>query len=213
MERLLRQGRLRKLQPGMVAPAIFDLPRACAEMLKEDLTGNLSGSSLPVRALGERIVLTSSDLNQIQATTIRQYLNQTWPSDGTPILRVLQSGLPGPESPRGRQTGGSGVQDDIETHVRFSNAGLLVQLDGLAHLVIERAEQVAWLSGATQPSADPITRLFSLLSLETSSCRASPRRYKSNCSFVAATASLGLGNPPEIGATHHLGLPHSTPPR
>lgn len=44
----------------------------------------------PGDALARSLVFTSSSAHEIQATTVEQYLTQTWGPSGTDILRILQ---------------------------------------------------------------------------------------------------------------------------
>ena len=104
------------------------------------------------QTLGERIVLTSSFPGQIQATTVQQYLEQFWPDNSERLLGVIQRAF-------------SEERDNSEYPpmfcyirepticVELSDSDLVVSFTGGCFLsVVELAEQLAWLSAATQAS-------------------------------------------------------------
>ncbi|KAK4153982.1 hypothetical protein C8A00DRAFT_33235 [Chaetomidium leptoderma] len=83
IRRLVMDELLLRISPEHQAE--FTLPRATTRFFeKED---NMH------QPLAERIVLTCSSPGQLQATTIKQYMDQTWPYGGTLLLGVLQSEL------------------------------------------------------------------------------------------------------------------------
>ncbi|GAB1318386.1 hypothetical protein MFIFM68171_08596 [Madurella fahalii] len=105
-------------------------------------------------ALVGSIVLTSSSAHEIQATTVEQYLIQTWGPSSIYILRVLQAAIEdeaktslnlgslGTRSP----TGEAGIRASIDSKQDL----LSISVTGPACLIGERAEQLAWLAATFQ---------------------------------------------------------------
>ena len=105
----IRQKILEKLPTGTISkkrgPKVykvgFRLPWESLELrLKSE--GSKRGIS-PGRAIHDTVVLTCSSTDQIQATTIKQYLKQTWASGGAELLNVLCVVI---DSPPGRSFSG-----------------------------------------------------------------------------------------------------------
>lgn len=117
-------------------PAAFTLPPAITAWVLESLKGHDTHQTWrPAQAFAEQVVLTASAPDQIQATTVQQYLEQTWPDDSSFILQVFQR-----------------LPDFIGTTVVMSNTDTVVSLAGPPLAVVQRAEQLAWLCAAIQAS-------------------------------------------------------------
>ena len=98
--------------------------------------------------LSECIVLTCSSMDQVQATTVKQYLDQTWPSSGTELLCVLQEALEG-TSPNPQAII---LPNKTEIGALLDDSTIVIWVAGSAHSIAERGEQLAWLVAALQHS-------------------------------------------------------------
>ncbi|KAK3377969.1 hypothetical protein B0H63DRAFT_231585 [Podospora didyma] len=106
--------------------------------------------------LSGSIALTSSSSHEIQATTVEQYLIQTWGPSGAEILRVLSEILPDPELTAPNlgvvDATSPGGPAGIRAEINERRDAVLVSVTGPACLVGERAEQLAWLVATLQCS-------------------------------------------------------------
>jgi hypothetical protein len=104
----------------------------------------------PGQTLSEYVVLTCSSADQVQATTVRQYLDQTWSCNGTDLLRVLQEALDANHST-------VTLPDKTALGAFLDDSGIDIWVTGPAYSIAERGEQLAWLVAALQPhNLDPV---------------------------------------------------------
>jgi hypothetical protein len=89
----LPTGRISKSRNPRTYQVAFQLPWLSLEsrLKVEGTTQSILGKP----AIADLLVLTCSSTDQVQATTVRQYLEQTWPSGGTALLSILQSSIDG----------------------------------------------------------------------------------------------------------------------
>ncbi len=130
----------------------FTLPRPTAEWFRKNWDDDMRFG----QRFEERIVLTSSIPGQIQATTVRQYLELAWPCGSGFILRLFQH-LRAVFSrvSRRQSTMMPSLKGDPLTRVTRSGSNLVVSfMGGYPLSVAELAEQLAWLSATTQ---DPLS--------------------------------------------------------
>jgi hypothetical protein len=82
-------GTISKRQAPCKHSASFELPWRTLEQRLEEECVNRGIATLGLAIPGS-VVATCSSSDQIQISTVRQYMEQTWPSGGTGLLNVLQ---------------------------------------------------------------------------------------------------------------------------
>ncbi|KAK1753821.1 hypothetical protein QBC47DRAFT_387182 [Echria macrotheca] len=100
------------------------------------------------RVLAQSITLTGCG-NNLQAATCEEYLQQTWPETGRPLLALLQKCADNGSNPCD-----VALQDKTWLKACFTNGKLAIDVVGNAFSVAEIAEQVAWMSAALRSSPD-----------------------------------------------------------
>ena len=147
----IRQKILKKLPTGTIsknrAPSTykvaFHLPWAPLKLGLEKRDNKCP--ILPGQTLSECIVLTCSSADQVQVTTVRQYLDQIWPSGGTELLCILQEALRGIYR-------AIILPDKTEIGAVLDDSGMIIWVSGSPYSIAERGEQLAWLVTALQHS-------------------------------------------------------------
>ncbi|KAK4198043.1 hypothetical protein QBC40DRAFT_332113 [Triangularia verruculosa] len=121
--------------------------RVRLELVKN--SGHLEGETRGV--LSHCIVFTSSANHEIQATTVEQYLVQTWASDGAEMMRVLSSVLGCVDSTEDQNLNNTPEDGThLSAQLDSENDILFIHATGPACMVAELAEQLAWLTVAFQ---------------------------------------------------------------
>ena len=147
----IRQEILKKLPTGAIsknrAPSIykvaFHLPWAPLKLGLEKRDNKCP--ILPGQALSDCIVLTCSSADQVQVTTVKQYLDQIWPSSGTELLCILQEALRGISH-------AIILPDKTEIGAIIDDSGMVIWVAGSPFSIAECGEQLAWLVAALQHS-------------------------------------------------------------
>lgn len=101
----------------------------------------------PKQPLSECIVLSCSSDDQLQAATVRQYLDQTWSSGGKELLYVLQQALDASHAV-------ATLPDKTALQGFHDDTGICISVTGPPYSISECGEQLAWLVAALHPS-DP----------------------------------------------------------
>ncbi|KAH7141027.1 hypothetical protein EDB81DRAFT_799325 [Dactylonectria macrodidyma] len=96
----------------------------------------------PVQSFSNVVVLTGS-VDHAQALTIKQYMSQTWPANGTQMLEALEDGI---TNPKNLIYGKSPANTPLV--VGIQDALLMVKARGPAYFIAECGEQLAWLASA-----------------------------------------------------------------
>ncbi|KAF6840742.1 hypothetical protein CMUS01_03839 [Colletotrichum musicola] len=132
---LIRQslptGRLRKTQGPRVHAATFKLG---------------GWPSKPAADIFDSVVVTCFS-GEAQATTIRHYMNQTWPSTGRLVLNLLRA-----VAKVAGQNYTTILPDETKVEASVQEDGLSVTVAGPANTIIECGEQLTWLRSAITPS-------------------------------------------------------------
>ncbi|KAH8683709.1 hypothetical protein BGZ61DRAFT_535130 [Ilyonectria robusta] len=107
---------------------------------------NIELPSWPAHSFSSFVVLTGSP-EEAQALTMKQYMNQTWPTNGLQIFNLLQEAI---SSPNSLYSAGSPPNAPIVARVFGSK--LTVTAAGPAYFIAECGEQLAWLASALASS-------------------------------------------------------------
>ncbi|KAK4159548.1 hypothetical protein QBC43DRAFT_272298 [Cladorrhinum sp. PSN259] len=153
-ETILRQlptGTISRSRPPQTYTVVFNLPwvahGATFKSTRPGPTFRVSSGE----DIGQRIVLVLSASDRIQATTVRQYLKQTWPLDAAEVLRILNETLGADTEPRPKPASSEITSlQKTETTTTFSEAGLVMKVSGPPHFIAERGEMLGWLVAAVQ---------------------------------------------------------------
>ncbi|KAH9896319.1 hypothetical protein F4778DRAFT_794098 [Xylariomycetidae sp. FL2044] len=136
------------------------------------------------QVLATTVVLTCSAMDQIQATTVEEYLNQVWASDGTQLLGVLVEAINGK---RGELHSVS-LPGKSEIGVVINGVELVVDATGPSYSIAERAEQLAWLAAALKPAIRSDGNLFTRSTVyENASKRQAPSGTQYNDRWTIAS--------------------------
>ncbi|KAL3482183.1 hypothetical protein BJX99DRAFT_252899 [Aspergillus californicus] len=99
----------------------------------------------------ERVLCLTGTQSEAQATTVIEYLRQTWPVSGEHTIRIIRQLI---SLPRGQnliyQLPGPNAAK-IRAHIHPSSQ-CFISVTGSLYLVAEIAEQIAWLTSALQAS-------------------------------------------------------------
>ncbi|KAF5607433.1 Pfs domain-containing protein [Fusarium pseudoanthophilum] len=107
-------------------------------------------SKSPEEVLSGVITLTGS-ASDAQASNCDQFLEQTWPTTGDMILRLLRDLL----RPEGGHTHECRLPDHTRLAARINGSRVMVQTSGSAASISETGEQLAWLGAALRSSPHP----------------------------------------------------------
>ncbi|KAH7121479.1 hypothetical protein EDB81DRAFT_814021 [Dactylonectria macrodidyma] len=123
--------------------ATFWLPwQPLSERLMEERANQGAAS------IAEAVVLTASSVDQVQAITVKGYLDQTWSLDGDDLVIALQKAVnakPGDVI--------CVVQPNkLRIKVTVEESALIIHVVGSACFLAQCGEQLAWLGAALQPS-------------------------------------------------------------
>lgn len=155
--REIRRTILRQLPTGIISKnrrpqtytAEFHLPWATKEIPTDAADQTISCPISPGEDVGKRLVIVMSSTTRIQATTIEQYLNQTWPAEGIQVLALLQGIFE--DSSRNESRSNTMIPfDRTETKATLTPSGVVIQVVGAPHFIAERGEVLAWLVAAVQ---------------------------------------------------------------
>ncbi|KAH7121824.1 hypothetical protein B0J13DRAFT_158887 [Dactylonectria estremocensis] len=131
----------KRRDPAMYGATFWLSWRPILERLKEER------DKLGTASIGKIVVLTASSVDQVQAITIRGYLDQTWALDGQDLLHALQKIVdiePGNVVSITRQ-------DKMKIKATVHESTLVVHVVGSACFLTQCGEQTAWLGAALQP--------------------------------------------------------------
>ncbi|KAK0766456.1 hypothetical protein N5P37_000180 [Trichoderma harzianum] len=112
-------------------------------------------------ALGRMVCLTGS-WNEAQATTVRDYMDQTWPRSGHALITLIQTLLSTPEGQECSYQAHEPMPSKHRSDVRATRLTACVQspsiccisVTGGLYFVSEIGEQIGWLASVLQSSSD-----------------------------------------------------------
>ncbi|RYP24693.1 hypothetical protein DL765_000420 [Monosporascus sp. GIB2] len=142
----LPTGTISKKQAPCSHKVSFELPwRPLESRLEEERVQR--GFITFGRAIADSVVATCSSTDQVQLTTVKQYMDQTWPSGGRGLLEALQEAIDGTQ----RDSVCVTLPDKTEIEAILYDSYLIVSVAGPAYSIAERGEQLAWLAAALLP--------------------------------------------------------------
>ncbi|KAH8883388.1 hypothetical protein GQ53DRAFT_847029 [Thozetella sp. PMI_491] len=141
-------GCISKNSPPRMFTVMFRVPLSPlnVSLLREHARNPLSSNTL---------VLTSSSGTEVQATTIRQYVEQLWPDGG---LAFWGSFLELFDTQTAGQSRFATEASHSAAHFELQESQIVISVSGPAHFAAQRGEQLAWLVAALRiPDANPLT--------------------------------------------------------
>ncbi|KAK4221306.1 hypothetical protein QBC38DRAFT_377349 [Podospora fimiseda] len=147
----LPTGTISKNRPPQTYTATFHLPWAVSDAALDATEKRPPCLISPGEDLAKRIVLVLSASDRVQATTVRQYLEQTWPLDAPQLLHLLCERLW--ETMDGKLEGSKTTCTSIHragTVVALPLSGVVIQASGPPHFIAELGEILGWLVAAVQ---------------------------------------------------------------
>ncbi|RFU34109.1 hypothetical protein B7463_g2198, partial [Scytalidium lignicola] len=155
------------------------------KQLEQKLYEGLIGSGRP--SVSSTIVTGSPEA--AQALTIRQYLDQTWPTTGLQLLDVLQKTVTNPDHRYNVM-----FPDETRLEAIITCSSLVIVTVGPAQFVAECGEQLAWLRAAlsaSQHSVGYCTPKITRYWVESVPSLSNGSKYKGHCDI-----GLDIAEPP-----------------
>ncbi|CAJ0554667.1 Ff.00g131800.m01.CDS01 [Fusarium sp. VM40] len=161
------------------------------------------------------ILCLTGTWDEVQATSVIEYMDQTWPQSGKALIALLQTLLSAleEEDETGAMSGHAFNLGNLE--VRYNRPSLYIKVTGGQYLVSEVGEQIAWLVSALQVvpgSPDSFTMSFpGILDLAVHSPSRKGKRVgniRASCTFGVDWRQPTVENVPLGGCWRQLfGLP------
>ncbi|KAI5460435.1 hypothetical protein BGZ63DRAFT_404903 [Mariannaea sp. PMI_226] len=151
----LPAGKISKKRAPCRHKATFEVPWHPSVRHFEGGTSQ-QGAGTPRQKLADSIVATCSSTDQVQLTTVKQYMHQTWPSGEEGFLEALQDAIDDTHERIVAVT----LPDNTEIKATVRASSLLVSLSSSSHSIAERGEQLSWL-GMALTQAHPQLPIYS----------------------------------------------------
>ncbi|RSL51069.1 hypothetical protein CEP54_011613 [Fusarium duplospermum] len=147
-------------QPSKPSEAILDWSDAyrwlLAKILQHDRL-SFGGTKVPFKEALPKMLCLVGSWDEAQALTVADYMNQTWPESGQPLITLLQELVSLPEGeecsyqmPQPLEGHRRGLRQ-LSAIIRPESSFSLTAVGGL-HFVSEMGEQLSWLASALRPS-------------------------------------------------------------
>jgi len=134
------------------------------------------------------IITLSGSINNAQALTCEEYLDQTWPTTGAHLMRVIEQSLDLGQMSSCRRP------DGAEITVREQGQSLIITIAGTKGVIAEVAEQLCWLSAALCTSPRSAGPIYCIPRLQSTS-KDKYNMATSSVGPIASTISTSEGSP------------------
>ncbi|KAI0386973.1 hypothetical protein F5Y04DRAFT_242709 [Hypomontagnella monticulosa] len=111
--------------------------------------------------VGSFAVAVCSSTDKLQLTTVKEYIDQTWPSSGKGLLSVVEKAVNGAQEVSFSNI----LADKTNVEAIIRNSHLEIFVTGPTYSIAECGEQLAWLAAALLPT-DPQVPVYVIPSLK-----------------------------------------------